>query len=105
MLLAANGSRYVIEFTIRQLLRITQIKLFFLISCLIWFLRSDLYKKREQVLLAANGSGYVIEFIIWQHPSITLIQKYIYCFYLIRFLRSDLYKSSWRASAPGCKWL
>ena len=76
MLLAANGSHYVIEFIISQYLSITRSQKYFFIFFISYGLCAVACTKvvGGQVLLAANGSSYTTDFIIWWYFSMTRIQ-------------------------------
>src|ERR1700734_676071 len=75
VLVAANGSGYVIENRILQHLMITRIPKYFLIFFILYgFCVVAKKQKRGQVLLAANGSSYTTVFINWWYFSMTRIQ-------------------------------
>ena len=75
VLVAANGSGYVIENIILQHLMITQIQKYFLFFFISYgFCVVAKKQKGGQVLLAANGSSYTTVFVNWWYFGITRIQ-------------------------------
>ena len=77
VLVAANGSGYVIENIILQHLIITRIQKYLLLFFISYgFCVVAKKEKGGQVLLAANGSSYTTVFVNWWYFGVTRIQIY-----------------------------